>query len=63
MPLLTELATPDATGVRWLEELPLDPWRRGYVRVERSERRGLFVVSTGPNGDLGDADDISARAR
>ncbi len=62
LPLLNDLTTPDAKGVRSLEELPLDPWGRGYVLLERSERRGFFVVSAGPNGTLEDADDVSARA-
>src|SRR5262245_43833869 len=58
---LNELAIPDASGCRVLEELPRDPWAHEYELRDHGEPRGTFVVSAGPNGVFGDGDDVSAR--
>ncbi|HZN40361.1 MAG TPA: type II secretion system protein GspG [Planctomycetota bacterium] len=60
---LHELVTADATGMRHLLELPIDPWGHDYeLRDQVMGRRATFVVSAGPNGVFGDGDDVSARA-
>ena len=58
---LNELAIPDASGRRDLEELPRDPWGHEYELRDHGELRRTFVVSAGPNGVFGDGDDVLAR--
>jgi hypothetical protein len=58
LPTLPQLAQPDANGVQELEELPQDPWNRDYVLRTGAKPNDFVVVSSGPNGTLGDDDDI-----
>lgn len=61
LPTLAELAEPDGKGRRAIDELVRDPWDRDYV-LQPGQAPGEFVVlSPGPNGTVGDDDDIRSR--
>lgn len=61
LPTLAQLAEPDAKGRRAIDELVRDPWDRDY-ELHPGPAAGEFVVlSPGPNGTVGDDDDIRSR--
>lgn len=61
LPALAQLAAPDERGRRTIEELPQDPWEGDYVLQTGSLPGDFVVTSAGPNGTLGDDDDITSR--
>jgi hypothetical protein len=59
MSTVVDLATPDANGQRYLDEVVLDPWGHDFL-IRAGERPGRFVVlSAGPDGAADTEDDIS----
>lgn len=62
LPTLEILTTPDERGRTWLESITRDPWDKDYEIREGDSRSGISfeVVSAGPNGLMGDEDDISS---
>jgi general secretion pathway protein G len=61
LPSLAQLAEADERGRRAIEHLPQDPWHADYVLQAGTKPDDFLVVSSGPNGTLGDDDDISSR--
>lgn len=61
LPTLAQLAQADERGRRAIEDLPQDPWKGDYVLQPGSLPGDFVVVSAGPNGTLGDDDDIPSR--
>jgi general secretion pathway protein G len=61
LPTLGQLAQPDERGRRAIEELSEDPWHGDYVLQPGSLPGDFVVASAGPNGTLGDDDDILSR--
>lgn len=60
MPTVADLATPDASGNKFLDRAEPDPWGHDYV-IRAGDKAGKFVVlSAGPDGVLDTADDISS---
>jgi general secretion pathway protein G len=61
---LQDLASDEEKGKAWyLENLPKDPWDHDYELREGNSRDEWEVVSGGPNGSIGDEDDISSRTK
>lgn len=63
LPTLEQLAQPDERGRRAIEELVPDPWHHDYVLQPEGARGEFVVLSPGPNGTLGDDDDITSRTQ
>ena len=61
LPSLAQLAEADERGRRTIEHLPQDPWHADYVLQPGMKPDDFVVLSSGPNGTLGDDDDISSR--
>jgi general secretion pathway protein G len=61
LPALAQLAEADERGRRAIEHLPQDPWHADYVLQPGAQPDDFVVVSSGPNGTLGDDDDIRSR--
>ena len=61
LPSLAQLAEADERGRRTIEHLPQDPWHADYVLQTGMKPDDFVVLSSGPNGTLGDDDDISSR--
>lgn len=60
---LDTLTEPDDKGVKYLDELPKDPWDNDYVIKEGDKRGDFEIISYGPDGQEGGDDDISSRSR
>lgn len=60
MPTLADLCTPDERGHAYIENMEQDPWGHDYVLRETDQPGRVEVVSAGPDGKLGTADDISS---
>ena len=58
LPALAQLAEADERGRRAIDHLPQDPWHADYVLQPGTQPDDFVVVSSGPNGTLGDDDDI-----
>ncbi|MCK5943311.1 MAG: type II secretion system protein GspG [Planctomycetes bacterium] len=59
---LDALAEPDARGRSELDEVPDDAWGNPYELVRGAEPQDFHVLSLGPDGRRGTADDIRAPA-
>jgi general secretion pathway protein G len=61
LPVTMETLTkPDEKGRVWLHEVNKDPWGHDYVIKQVADAHRFDVVSAGPNGIVGDEDDISS---
>jgi hypothetical protein len=61
-PTLKDLATPDARGMKYIEQIPVDPWGNDYVIRAAADGKRIVVRSAGPDGVLDNADDITSDA-
>ena len=43
----------------YIRRLPADPWGNEYVLISPGEHGAIDISSTGPDGEIGTADDIS----
>jgi len=62
LPKLTDLAERDGGKPPYIDALPQDPWHRDYELREGAGRGEFEIVSAGPDGELGSADDIRSGA-
>ena len=45
---------------RYMEKIPPDPWGNRYLYLEPGKHGDVDIFSAGPNGRMGDADDIGS---
>jgi len=64
IPTIEELKTPDEKGHAYLDESyeTKDPWDHEYF-IRETENRKFEVISMGPDGSEGTADDISSKRK
>ena len=43
----------------YIRRLPADPWGNEYVLISPGEHGAIDISSTGPDGEIGTADDIN----
>jgi general secretion pathway protein G len=60
---LAERPTSDPVPQNWtryMERVPLDPWGKPYLYLQPGKHADVDVFSPGPNGRIGDEDDIGS---
>ncbi|MFY9342397.1 MAG: S46 family peptidase [Planctomycetota bacterium] len=58
---LQVLADKDGRGRSYIEKVESDPWGSAYALLVEADRNDWAVVSGGPDGTIGTADDVSSR--
>ncbi len=60
LPTMEQLVTPNEKGIALIETARNDPWDKEYEIRPGETRLRFEVISAGPNGTMGDEDDISS---
>lgn len=60
LPTMEQLVTPNEKGIALIETARNDPWDNEYEIRPGETRLRFEVISAGPNGTMGDEDDISS---